>query len=152
MSKMWKNMKAYCKGHDLDKPKSWRYSFCFWCRYAVSLHFVGHDRWEDFDVKVVFLKDRRHKKFRKRRETKLIGRISDNIQEPIVLTLPAVMSTERSNMLKDFGFMLMPVRWSANDDNEDEYEVYMKGQMEMGGFANMMEQIKKIGEILGQKY
>lgn len=148
MSDLQNRLKAFCKEHGIDKPKSWRYGFCFWRRYAVSLHLVKHDRWDDFDANVVFLVDRRHKKYKKRRETKLIGRIVDDLQEPFVLTLPTDMSTERRNMLKGFGLSLMPVRWTACDDNEDEYEVFMKGQMEMGGFANLMEQVKDIGEIV----
>ena len=148
MSDLHNRLKAFCKEHGIDKPKSWRYGFCFWRRYAVSLHLVKHDRWDDFDANVVFLVNRRHKKYKKRRETKLIGRIVDDLQEPFVLTLPTDMSTERRNMLKGFGLSLMPVRWTAFDDNEDEYEVFMKGQMEMGPFANMMEKVKETGKIV----
>ena len=144
MSGMWKNLKAYCKEQGFDKPKSWRYGFCFWRRYAVSLHLVGHDRWEEFDANVVLLTDSSHKKYRQKKEARLIGKIIAELNEPVLLTLPVTMSMSRRNLLKSLGLILMPVRWSGN--GQDEYGVYLKGQMEMGPFANLMERVEYIGK------
>ena len=40
--------------------------------------------------------------------------------------------------------MKMPVTWG--DDFQNVYEVYTKGQLEMGGFVNMMERVEYIGK------
>ena len=144
MSGMWKNLKAYCKEQGFDKPKSWRYGFCFWRRYAVSLHLVGHDRWEELDANVVLLLDRGNKRYRQNKEARIIRKITEELNEPILLTLPVTMSMSRRNLLKSLGLTLMPVRWSGN--GQDEYGVYLKGQMEMGPFANLMERLEIIGK------
>ena len=128
----------------LDKPKSWRYGLCFWRRYAVSIHLLGHDKWEEFDANVVLLLDRSHKKYRQKKEARLIRKITAELNEPVLLTLPVTMSVSRRNLLKGLGLTLMPVRWSGN--GQDEYGVYLKGQMEMGPFANLMERVEYIGK------
>ena len=38
----------------------------------------------------------------------------------------------------------MPVRWSGK--GQDEYGVYLKGEMEIGPFANLMERVERIGK------
>ena len=40
--------------------------------------------------------------------------------------------------------MKMPVTWS--DANQIEYAVYTKGNLEMGGFVNLMERVEYIGK------
>lgn len=143
---MWKGLKTYCKKEELDKPMSWRIGL--WHRYAVSLHLIGKDKWGEYDVNVVFLMDRRNKKYKQRKECKLLDKILNKLDAPIVLTLPESMTKLRKDILKRHGLLLMPVRWSVDDTGVDEYEVYMMGQMEMGGYANLMEQLKYIGSKL----
>ena len=130
LSRMWKNLKAYCKKQGLDKPKSWRYGLCFWRRYAVSLHITGKDRWEEFDANVVLLLDRSHKKYRQKKEARLIGEITAEFNEPVLLTMPVTMSVSRRNLLKSLGLTLMPVRWSGK--GQDEYGVYLKKLTALG--------------------
>lgn len=38
----------------------------------------------------------------------------------------------------------MPVTWS--DNKQQDYLVYLKGHLEMGGFVNLMERIEYIGK------
>ncbi len=38
----------------------------------------------------------------------------------------------------------MPVTWS--DERQQDYEVYTKGHIEMGGFVNLMERVEFIGK------
>ena len=40
--------------------------------------------------------------------------------------------------------MRMPVTWS--DENHRDYEVFTKGNIEMGGFVNLMERVEFIGK------
>ena len=145
-----KDLKVYCNEHGYESPRFWRYGLCFWRRYAVSLHIIGNDRWEKFDANVVLLFDRSHKKYRQKKEARLIRKITAELNEPVLLTLPVTMSMSRRNLFKSLGLTLMPVRWSGK--GQDEYGVYLKGQMEMGPFANLMERVEYIGkEIVYRK-
>ena len=38
----------------------------------------------------------------------------------------------------------VPVTWS--DERQQDYEVYTKGHIEMGGFVNLMERVEFIGK------
>lgn len=49
----------------------------------------------------------------------------------------------QQHFYKSIGLVKMPVRWQ--DDEQDEYEVYVKGDMMMDTFAYAMEQMKYIG-------
>jgi len=37
------------------------------------------------------------------------------------------------------------------DEAQHEYEVYVKGQLEMGPFANLMERVEYIGKAMGRR-
>ena len=41
------------------------------------------------------------------------------------------------------------VTWS--DEAGREYEVYVKGQLEMGSFVNLMERVEYIGKATGRR-
>ena len=43
----------------------------------------------------------------------------------------------------------MPVTWS--DKNHNEFEVYAKDHLEMGGFVNLMERVEYIGKEIVYK-
>jgi len=45
---------------------------------------------------------------------------------------------------KNLGFMKLPITWE--DEAQRDYEVYMKGQLEMCNFADLMEQVEYIGK------
>ena len=145
MNDLQDRLKLFCKEQSLDNPQFWIIKPDeYYMGYAVSLHLSGKDRWEEFDANVVLLLDRSHKKYRQKKEARLIGEITAEFNEPVLLTLPVTMSMSRRNLLKNLGLTLMPVRWSGK--GQDEYGVYLKGQMEMGPFANLMERVEYIGK------
>ena len=48
------------------------------------------------------------------------------------------------------GLTKAPVTWS--DEEQEVYEVYVKGQLEMGGFVNLMERVEYIGKEMVYKH
>ena len=62
----------------------------------------------------------------------------------LVLTVKAVASPRQQLFFKHVGLMKMPVTWG--DGYQNVYEVYTKGQLEMGGFVNLMERVEFIGK------
>lgn len=127
-----KDLKVYCNEHGYESPRFWPANFTK--DYAVSLHMTDNG-WEEFDANVVFLLGEHGKN-----EAKLLGQILDELKEPVVLTIPLALSANQQKLYKSLGFTLMPVR--LTDTNEREYEVYIKGSMKMGGWANMMTRIE----------
>ena len=131
-----KDLKMYCKEHGYDNLKFWPANYTK--DYAVSLHMTGDDQWEEFEANVVFSLGKHSKN-----EAKLIEQIIEELQEPIVLNVPLAESSGKRNLLKILGFNLMPARWT--DKKGREYEVFIKGSMKMGGWANMMTRVEDIG-------
>jgi hypothetical protein len=43
----------------------------------------------------------------------------------------------------------MPITWE--DDAQCEYEVFVKGHIDMGPFANLMERVEYIGKATGRR-
>ena len=128
-------LKMYCSEHGYESPRFWPANFTK--EYAVSLLMVGNDRLEEFDANVVFLLGEHGKN-----EAKLLGQILDELKESVVLTIPLALSANQQKLYKSLGFILMPVR--LTDTNEREHEVYIKGSMKMGGWANMMTRVEGI--------
>ena len=54
------------------------------------------------------------------------------------------LSKKNRELLVKVGFTKMPVTWS--DNKQQDYLVYLKGHLEMGGFVNLMERIEYIGK------
>ena len=135
-SKMRRELAKRGWGHVYENPKFWPAS----CTkdFAVSLHMMGSDRWEEFDANVVFVLGEYGKK-----QTKLLGKILDELKEPVVLTIPFAVPANQQNFFKRLGLVLVPARWT--NKNQEEYNVYVKGQMGMGGFVNLMEHVENIG-------
>ena len=129
---MTKELKMYCREQGYGIPKFWPASYTK--DYAVSLHMTGDDQWEEFDANVVFLLGEHGKN-----ETQLLRHLLEKLQEPVALIV-LTESVNNQNIYKSLGFTLMPARWT--DTNEREYEVYIKGSMKMGGWANMMTRIE----------
>lgn len=139
-------LKAFCREQGLEAPFFWifppdGYYIC----HAVSLHLKGKDRWEEFDANVIFvLKD-----FSTREDRVMeAGRLQcmfEDLGEPIVLTFKMAESpSNQQRFYKSIGLTKMPVTWSGHHQNE--YEVYAKGELEMGGFVNLMERVEYIGK------
>ena len=135
-SKMRRELAKRGWGHVYENPKFWPASYTK--DFAVSLHMMGSDRWEEFDANVVFVLGEYGKK-----QTKLLGKILDELKEPVVLTIPLAVPANQQNFFKRLGLVLVPARWT--NKNQEEYNVYVKGQMGMGGFVNLMEQVERIG-------
>ena len=74
----------------------------------------------------------------------LLNHMFEELGEPVVLTVKAVASPRQQLFFKHVGLMKMPVTWA--DYQQNEYEVYTKGHLEMGGFVNLMERIEYIGK------
>lgn len=139
-------MKAFCRDQGLEAPRFWifppdGYYIC----HAVSLHLKGKDRWEEFDATVIFvLKDFSMRENREMEANRLRCMFED-FGEPIVMTSRMAESPyNQQQFYKSIGLTKMPVTWS--DYNLNEYEVYTKGHIEMGGFVNMMERLEYIGK------
>jgi hypothetical protein len=117
--------------------------------YAASLHLSGKDRWEEFDAKVIFLlKDFSEREDRKAEE-RLLKHMFEELGEPVVLTVKAVASSNQLLFFKHVGMMKMPVTWA--DYQQKEYVDYAKGNLEMGGFVNLMEQVEYKGKEIVYK-
>lgn len=139
-------LKAFCREQGLDAPRFWifppdGYYIC----HAVSLHLNGKDRWEEFDVNVIFvLKDFSIRESREMEANRLRCMFED-LGEPIVMTSKMAESpSNQQRFYKSIGLIKMPVTWS--DQHQNEYEVYAKGHLDMGGFVNLMERVEYIGK------
>ena len=145
MNDLQDRLKLFCKEQSLDNPQFWVIKPDeYYMGYAVSLHLSGKDRWEEFDTKVIFVlrdfSDRENREV----EEKLLKYMFEELGEPIVLTIKEVESPNQLRFLKGIGMMKMPVSWS--DSIKNDYAVYSKGNLEMGGFVNLMERIEYIGK------
>ena len=75
----------------------------------------------------------------------------EEMGEPIVLTVKELESPNQQRFFKELGMIKMPITWS--DTNQNVYDVYVKGNLEMGGFVNLMERVEYIGsEIVYNEY
>ena len=145
MNDLQDRLKMFCKEQSLDNPQFWVIKPDeYYMGYAVSLHLSGKDRWEEFDAKVIYVlrdfSDRENREV----EERLLNHMFEEIEEPIVLTIKEVESPNQLRFLKGIGLMKMPVTWS--DTCQNVYDVYAKGNLEMGGFVNLMERIEYIGK------
>ena len=145
MNDLEDRLKKFCIDQSMDMPQFWIIKpDDYYIGYAVSMHLSGKDRWEEFDAKVVYMlrdfSDRENREVEKR----LLNYMFEEIEEPIVLTIKEVESPNQLRFLKGIGLMKMPVTWS--DTYQNMYDVYAKGNLEMGGFVNLMERIEYIGK------
>ena len=145
MNDLQDRLKKFCKDQSMDVPQFWIIKpEDYYMGYAVSMHLSGRDRWEEFDTKVIFvLKDFSDRENREAEE-RLLKHMFEEIGEPIVLTIKEVESPNQLRFLKGIGMMKMPVTWS--DTSQNVYDVYAKGNLEMGGFVNLMERVEYIGK------
>ena len=112
--------------------------------YAVSLHLTGKDRWEEFDAKVIYLLKDLNEIGNSEALANRLRCMFEDLGMPVVLTVKADESNSQQRFFKSLGMMRMPVTWS--DENHRDYEVYTKGNIEMGGFVNLMERVEFIGK------
>ena len=134
MNDLQDRLKMFCKDQGLDVPQFWIIQpDGYYMGYAASLHLSGKDRWEEFDAE------------------RLLNHMFEELGEPVVLTVKAETSPRQQLFFKHVGLMKMPVTWA--DYQQNEYVVYAKGKLEMGGFVNLMERVEYIGkEIVYSDY
>ena len=150
MNDLQDRLKRFCNEQSMDIPLFWIIKPDeYYMGYAVSMHLIGRDRWEEFDVKVIYvLRDFSDSKNREVEE-QLLKHMFEDLGEPIVLTVKEVDSPNQQRFLKGIGMMKMPVTWG--DTNQNVYDVYTKGNLEMGGFVNLMERVEYIGKEIVYK-
>ncbi len=150
LNDMQDRLKAFCKEQGLDIPQFWIIKpDSYYLGYAVSLHLNGKDRWEEFDAKVIYVLRDFSGRENREIEERLLKHMFKELGEPIVLTVMEVESPNQQRFFKEIGMMKMPVTWS--DSNKNDYAVYAKGNLEMGGFVNLMERIEYIGKEIVYK-
>lgn len=139
-------MKSFCREQGLEMPHFWVFPpdgvlIC----HAVSLHLTGKDRWEEFDAHAVFvLKDFSTQENREMEANRLQCMFED-LGEPVVLTAKiAERPFSQQRFYKSIGLVRTSVTWS--DYHQNDYEAYVKGKFEMGGFVNLMEHVEYIGK------
>ena len=145
MNDLQDRLKKFCIDKSMDMPLFWIIKpDDYYMGYAVSLHLSRKDRWKELDANVVYVlrdfSDRENREV----EERLLKHMFEEIEEPIVLTIKEVKSPNQLRFLKGIGLMKMPVTWS--DTCQNMYDVYAKGNLEMGGFVNLMERIEYIGK------
>jgi len=149
-------LKAFCREQGMDAPEFWiinpdRYinpeGGCL-MPYAAVLHLSGKDRWEEFEARAIFLlTDFSERENREMEQSKLEIAFMD-VGEPVALTtrMPEGLSRQSNNLnfYRGVGMIRMPITWE--DEAQREYEVYVKGQLEMGPFVSLMEHVEYIGK------
>lgn len=138
-------LKAFCREQGLEMP---RFSIfppngVYMC-YVVSQHLTGKERWEVFDANVVYLLRDLNEIGNNEALANRLRCMFEDLGEPVVLTVKADESNRQQRFFKSLGMIQMPVTWS--DDHQQDYEVYTKGHIEMGGFVNLMERVEYIGK------
>ena len=145
MNDLQDRLKKFCNEQSMDIPQFWIIKpDDYYMGYAVSMHLIGRDRWEEFDAKVIYVLRDFSDRENREAEERLLKHLFEEIGEPVVLTVKEVDSTNQQRFLKGIGMMKMPVTWA--DTNQNVYDVYTKGNLEMGGFVNLMERIEYIGK------
>ena len=143
-------LKAFCREQGMNAPEFWIINpDRYYMGYATSLHLSGKDRWEEFDAKVIFLLRDFSDRENREAEERLLNHMFEELGEPVVLTVKAETSPRQQLFFKHVGLMKMPVTWA--DYQQNEYVVYAKGKLEMGGFVNLMERIEYIGKEIVYK-
>ena len=141
---MYNNLQAFCKKHRWDMPRFWALPLngVMMC-YAVSIHLKGEDKWEKYDDKTVFMLISLNEIGNLDVLENRLGCMLEELGVPIVLTIKSDENPIQQQFFKGVGLIKMPVTWT--DSCQNVYDVYLKGQLEMGGFVNLMERLEYIG-------
>lgn len=141
---MYNNLQAFCKKQGWDMPRFWAFppNGVMMC-YAVSIHLKGEDKWEKYGAKTVFMLISLNEIGNLDVLENRLGCMLEELGEPIVLTIKSDENPIQQQFFKGIGLIKMPVTWT--DSCQNVYDVYLKGQLEMGGFVNLMERIEYIG-------
>lgn len=138
-------LKAFCEEQGLEIPRFRIFPPNGVCLcYAVSLHLTGKDRWEEFDVKVVYLLNDLNEIGNNEALGDRLRCMFEDLGEPVILTIKADETSNHQQFFKSLGMTRVPVTWA--DKHQQDYEVYAKGHLDMGGFVNLMERVEYIGK------
>lgn len=137
-------MKAFCSERGLEMPRFWVFppNGVYMC-YAVSLHLKGKDKGEVLDANTIFLLKSLNEIGNLDVLENRLNCIMADLGEPIILTIKDDETLGQQRFFKGVGLVKMPVTWS--DNHQNVYEVYVKGQLEMGCFVTLMEHVEHIG-------
>lgn len=137
-------LKAFCREQGLEMPRFWVFppNGVYMC-YAASLHLKGEDKGEVLDAKIIFMLGNLSEIGNLEALENRLNCVLAELGEPIILTAKANETLGQQQFFKGVGLMKMPVTWS--DNHRNEYEVYTKGQLEMGCFVTLMEHVECIG-------
>lgn len=150
ISDLQDRLTSFCKEQGLEMPRFWIFPpNGVYINYAVSLHLTGKDRWEEFDAKVVYLLKDLNEIGNNEALANRLRCMFEDLGEPVVLTVKADESSNQQLFFKGFGMTRMPVTWS--DEHLQDYEVYTLGEIDMGGFVNLMERVEYIGKEIVYK-
>ena len=139
-------VKAFCREQGWEMPRFWIFPpKGYYVCHCFSMHLKGKDNWKDVEASVVFmLKDFSTMDNREIEADRLISMLKD-LGEPVVLTSKvAERPNHQQRFYESVGLVKMPVRWE--DDAQNEYEVYVYGNIVMNTFAYVMEQVEYIGQ------
>lgn len=145
-------LKVFCKEQGLDMPRFWVFppKGVYMC-YAVSLHLKGKDKGEVLDANTIFMLKSLNEIGNIDALENRLNCIMVDLGEPIILTIKADETLGQQQLFKGIGLIKMPVTWS--DNNQNVYEVYVKGKLEMGCFVMLMEHVEHLGrEIVYEEY
>ncbi len=145
MNDMYNNLQAFCKKQGWCMPRFWVFPpYDVMMCYAVSVHLKGDDKWDEYDAKTVFMLISLNEKGILDGLENRLGCMLEELGEPVILTIKSDENPIQQQFLKGIGLIKMPVTWT--DSCQNVYDVYLKGQLEMGGFVNLMERIEYIGK------
>lgn len=146
VNEMQDRLKSFCWNEGLEMPRLWIFppDGCYVC-HAVSLHLVSKDKQFEYDARVIYeLKDFSGMENRDA-EANRLRCIFEDLGEPIILTSKVAENSDNQHrFFKSIGLSQIPVTWS--DHHQNEYEVYVKGQLIMDEFASLMERVEYIGK------
>ena len=143
-------LKAFSREQGLEMPRFWIFPpKGVYINYAVSLHMKGKDRWEEFDANVVYLLKDLNEIGNNDALANRLRCMFEDLGEPVVLTVKADESSNQLYFFKGLSMTRMPVTWS--DEHLQDYEVYTLGEIDMGGFVNLMERVEYIGREIVYK-
>ena len=145
MNDLLDRLKAFCLKEGLEVPVARLIEMDgVLMPYAVPLHLARNDQMGQYDMEVVFLLVDFPDRENREAEACQLRVMAEEFGRPCLLTTKAAFSPLQDSFYKNPGFMKLPITWE--DEAQCDYEVYMKGQLEMCNFADLMEQVEYIGK------
>ena len=143
-------LRMYCQKQGFEIPRQWLVhpDDCL-MHYAESVHLKGKEQWVEFDATVLFVLIDFSQREDRSTEAMQLRCILDDIGEPVLLTSKVgEVPNKQLGFFENVGLTKMPVTWM---DDRHEYEVYTKGNIEMGAFASLMDRVEYIGKEIVYK-